>query len=179
MMASNSKIKNVACVAGAAALLVLGSAAPLAPAVAQASSNGDYRNIISNNMRSCAPGAGPAVRVTINGVKSSSGTIRAQIYNGTSRDWLESGRWLNRIELPARRGRMTVCLPVPSSGNYAVAVRHDVNGNGSTDIRTDGGAMSNNPSINIFNLGKPGIDKTRFSVGGSVSSISITMKYMT
>ena len=162
---------------GAAILLAVGAVAPAAPLAAQASSTSDYRNIISNNMRSCAPGAGPSVRVTINGVKNSNGTVRAQVYNGTGADWLESGRWLNRIELPARRGRMTVCLPVPASGNYAIAVRHDVNGNGSTDIRTDGGAMSNDPSINIFNLGKPGIDKTRFSVGRGVSSIAITMKY--
>ena len=144
---------------------------------AQASSTSDYRNIISNNMRSCAPGGGPAVRVTISGVKSSTGKVRVQLYNGTSADWLERGRWLNRIELPARRGRMTVCMPVPASGTYAIAVRHDANDNGETDIRTDGGAMSNNPSINIFNLGKPGVDKTRFDVGGGVRSIAITMKY--
>ena len=163
---------------GTAALLAAAASAPAAPALAQASSNADYGNKISNNMRNCAPGGGPAVRVTINGIKSSSGTIRAQIYNGTKADWLESGKWLNRIELPAKRGRMTVCLPVPSSGNYAVAVRHDVNGNNKTDITSDGGAMSNNPSINIFNLGKPGIDKTRFSVNGGVKSMAITMLYM-
>lgn len=162
---------------GAAALMTLGASALSAPAAAQATSGSDYRNIISNNMRSCAPGAGPAIRVTISGVKSSSGTIRAQVYNGTSADWLESGRWLNRVELPARRGRMTVCLPVPASGNYAVAIRHDVNGNGETDLRTDGGGMSGNPSINVFNLGKPGINQTRFSVGGGVRSIAVTMKY--
>ena len=171
------KLRRIASVAGAALALGLGASVPSAPLAAQANSSSDYRNVIRNNMRACAPGSGPAVRVTIHGIKSSNGTVRAQIYNGTSSDWLESGRWLNRIEMPARRGRMTVCLPVPASGSYAVAVRHDVNGNGSTDIRTDGGAMSNNPSISIFNLGKPNIDSTRFSVGGGVSSIAVTMKY--
>ena len=39
-------------------------------------------------------------------------------------------------------------------------------------------APSRNPSTNIFNLGKPGVDKTRFSVGEGVASISVTMKYM-
>lgn len=163
---------------GVAALLATATAVPGAPAFAQASSRSDYGNQISNNMRKCAPGAGPAVRVTIDGVKSSSGVVRAQIYNGTSGEWLEGGKWLNRVELPAKRGRMTVCLPVPASGNYAVAVRHDVNGNNKTDISSDGGAMSNNPSINIFNLGKPGIDKTRFSVGNGVTSLNVTMLYM-
>lgn len=173
------KFRKLAAVGGAAMLAGLGAAAPSSPALAQASGTSDYRNIITNNMRSCAPGGGPAVRVTINGIKAASGKVRAQVYNGTKADWLESGKWLNRVELPARRGRMTICLPVPKSGNYAVAVRHDLNGNGKTDIRTDGGAMSNDPSINIFNLGKPGIDKTRFSVGKGVKSIAITMKYFT
>ena len=117
------------------------------------------------------------MRITINGIKSSTGKIRAQVYNGTREDWLERGRWLNRIELPARQGRMTICMPVPQSGEYAIAVRHDANGNGETDISQDGGAMSNNPSINIFNLGKPGIDKTRIEVGEGVRSISVLMKY--
>ena len=149
-----------------------------APAAAQASGKGDYRNVIGNSMRSCAPGAGPAVRVSINGVTNAKGTVRVQVYNATKSDWLASGRWLNRMELPARAGKMTVCMPVPASGDYAVAVRHDVNGNGKTDIRTDGGAMSNNPSINVLNLGKPSVDKTRFSVGDGVRSIAVTMKYL-
>ncbi len=118
------------------------------------------------------------MRVAIGGVASTKGTIRVQVYNGTRADWLEKGRWLNRMELPARAGRMTVCMPVPTSGDYAIAVRHDVNGNGKTDLTQDGGAMSNNPSINVFNLGKPAVDKTRFRVSEGVHSISVTMKYL-
>ncbi|QUL37178.1 DUF2141 domain-containing protein [Erythrobacter sp. JK5] len=162
---------------GALALLATGSAVPVAPVAAQATSTSDYRNTISNNMRNCAPGKGPAVRLTVSGVKSSTGKVRVQVYRGTKSDWLEKGRWLNRIEVPARRGSMTFCMPVPASGPYAIAVRHDANGNGDTDIRQDGGAMSNNPSINLFNLGKPGVDKTRFDVGSGVTSMSIVMKY--
>ncbi|HCB79650.1 MAG TPA: hypothetical protein DEP68_12890, partial [Erythrobacter sp.] len=64
-----------------------------------------------------------------------------------------------RMEAPAKAGTMTFCMPVPKPGVYGIAVRHDVNGNGSTDIFKDGGAMSNNPSINIFNLGKPSYKK--------------------
>jgi len=103
--------------------------------------------------------------------------IRVQSYNGTKADWLEEGRWLTRIEEPAKSGTMTFCVPVPSSGTYGIAIRHDVNGNGKTDIRQDGGAMSNNPSINIFNLGKPSYQKTAFAVGSGVTAINVTMKY--
>ena len=68
-------------------------------------------------------------------------------------------------------------MPVPGPGKYAIAVRHDVNGNGETDLRTDGGGMSNNPAISIFNLGRPGIDKTAFSVSDGVKSLTIRMRY--
>ena len=141
------------------------------------SASAKYRQKIANNMSQCAPGGGPAVRVTVRGVKSSTGKVRVQAYHATKSDWLEKGKWINRIEVPARKGTMTFCVPVPKAGSYAIAARHDANGNGSTDIRQDGGAMSNNPSINIFNLGKPGVDKTRFSVGNEVKRMSITMLY--
>jgi len=73
---------------------------------------------------------------------------------------------------------MTFCMPFDGPGTYAIAVRHDKNGNGKTDISSDGGGMSNNPSINIFNLGKPSYKKTRISIGDSVSTITINMRYM-
>ncbi len=154
-------------------LALAGAAALSAPAAAQ----GEYRQKISNDMRKCAPGKGPAVRVTVSGIKSATGKVRVQLYRGTKAEWLAKGRWLNRIEVPARRGNMTFCVPVPASGSYAIAARHDANGNGETDIRQDGGAMSRNPSINIFNLGKPSVNKTRFNAGAGVSSIAIQMKY--
>lgn len=135
-----------------------------------------YQQEIRNDPARCR-GAGPAVRVNVAGIESSSGNLRVQIYNGTREDWLESGKWLYRIEVPARAGSMSFCLPVPAAGSYAVAVRHDTNGNGRTDLTSDGGAMSNNPSINILNLGRPNVTRTRFDVAG-VTTISINMRYM-
>jgi uncharacterized protein (DUF2141 family) len=111
-------------------------------------------------------------------IKSGTGTMRMQLYRGTKQDWLAKGRWIYRIQIPARAGSMTFCMPVPEAGSYAIAVRHDANANGETDLTRDGGGMSNNPSINIFNLGKPSVDKTRFAVGNEVKSISIRMRYL-
>ena len=165
-MNSNSPRFSVAAAVGIAAL------ATAVPAAAQ------YRQKIGNDMSQCTRGSGPAVMVTVDGVKASQGRIRVQSYRANSSEWLGKGKWLNRIEAPARAGTMTFCVPVPATGSYGIAVRHDVNGNGSTDLRTDGGGMSNNPSINIFNLGKPSYTKTAFSVGNGVKSIRIQMKYM-
>ncbi len=154
----------------AAAALTLGGALAV-PALAQ-----QYQQELRHSAAPCQ-GAGPAVAITVNSIRTASGKIRVQLYRGTEADWLETGRWLNRIELPARAGSMTVCMPVPAAGDYAIAIRHDVNDNGETDIRTDGGGMSNNPSINIFNLGRPSISRTRFTIGREVMPMTIRMRY--
>ena len=133
---------------------------------------------ISNDMRRCQPGKGPAVKVEIQGLKEATGKVRVQSYRGTKDEWLKSGAWLSRIEVPVSATNMTFCLPFSQTGEYAIAVRHDLNGNGKTDITSDGGGMSNNPSISIFNLGKPSYQKTKFALGNEVKTISITMKYM-
>jgi uncharacterized protein (DUF2141 family) len=157
--------------ARALALAGLGASLLAAPAQAQ------YRQAISNDPARCR-GAGPAVNVTVSGIKSSTGRVRVQLYRATKQDWLEKGRWIHRIEAPARAGSMTFCMPAPAPGSYGIAVRHDVNGNGSTDLTQDGGGASNNPSFNVFNLGKPCYDKVGFSIGQDVRSISIAMRYL-
>ena len=118
-----------------------------------------------------------ALLVTINGVKNSNGMMRVQSYRGVKSDWLKKGKWIYRIEAPATAGSMTFCMPLPRPGDYGIAVRHDTNGNGKTDLSVDGGAMSNNPYIGLFNLGKPSYKKTRVTVGDAVTPISINMKY--
>ena len=152
------------------AALGLAAVALAGPASAQ------YRQEIANDPAKCA--SGPAVRVTVTGIKASTGGLRVQLYRGTKQDWLESGRWLKRIQTSARAGTMSFCMPVPEPGTYAIAVRHDINGNNETDLTRDGGGMSNNPSINIFNLGKPSYTKTAFRVGDEVVSITIRMRYL-
>ena len=132
--------------------------------------------VLPNDLAKCR--SGPSTLVQISGVKAGTGKIRVQSYRATAADWLVKGRWISRIEVPARAGSMTVCVPLPEAGSYGIAVRHDVNGNGKTDLSADGGGMSNNPSINIFNLGKPSYKKTAFAVGDAPKTITITMKYM-
>ena len=161
--------------AGLVAALGLGLTAP---AIGQARSGTDYGNEIAHNRAACAPGKGASALVTITNIEASKGKLRIQAYRGVKSDWLEKGKWLNRIEIPAKAGTMRVCMPLPGPGSYGIAVRHDVNGNGSTDLTQDGGGMSNNPSINIFNLGKPSYTKTRFNVGDGPHSLTIQMRYM-
>ena len=136
---------------------------------------------IGNDLDRCATsGKGPAVLVDVRGFAAATGKVRVQSYPGTKSAWLTKGEWLNRIDMPVRpaNGAMRFCVPVPQPGKYGIAVRHDRDGNGKTDISRDGGGFSNNPSISIFNLGKPGVEKAAFYAGPGVTKITINLKYM-
>ena len=160
----------------AASALVLAGTGLLALATA-APAQAQYNQYLRHDAAKCR-GDGPAVRITVSGVKASRGTLRVQLYRATRADWLETGRWLNRIELPARGGTMSICMPAPGPGTYGIAIRHDVNGNDETDLTQDGGGMSNNPAINVFNLGKPSYSKVAFTLGHEVKPMTIRMRYM-
>ena len=146
--------------------------------VALASTAASAGTATTNDMSRCSDGSGPAVLVNVRGVKEASGRIRIQSYPATSGAWLAKGRWINRIESRASAGSMSFCVPVPAAGNYGNAVRHDRNAKGKTDISQDGGGFSNNPSINILNLGKPAVNKVSFYAGTGVTKITINLKYM-
>ncbi len=132
---------------------------------------------ISNNLSRCNSGGGPAVLVTVNGLKAATGKIRVQSYKATSTAWLNKGAWINRIDSRTTATSMSFCVPMPAPGSYGIAVRHDKNGNGKTDIRQDGGGFSNNPKLSVFNLGKPAASKAAITVGNDVKRITINMQY--
>ncbi len=136
---------------------------------------------ISNDLDRCGASAtGPAVLVDVRGFAAPTGKVRLQTYPATKSAWLAKGAWLNRIDTAVRpsNGAMRFCMPVPEPGRYAIAVRHDRNGNGKTEISRDGGGFSNNPSISIFNLGKPSVEKAAIQVGPGVTRITINLQYM-
>jgi len=156
------------------ALGLLASGMVAMPVASQA----QYEQRISNNLANCAPGKGPAIRVTITDIKSSTGKVRLHSYYAKKSDWLKKGRWLKRIDIPAKAGTMTFCIPVDAPGEYALGARHDKNGNDEDDITIDGAAMSNDPPINIFNLGKPSVKKATFRVGNGVTNVTMRMRYL-
>jgi uncharacterized protein (DUF2141 family) len=159
-------------IAGLAAVALFVAPA-LAPAAAIAGQE------IANDLDRCARGEGPAMLVSVTGFAASSGNVRVQSYPASKDEWLQKGRWTTRIDQPVRAadGTMRFCLGVPRPGVYGVAVRHDRNGNGKTDLTSDGGGFSNNPKLTLFNLGKPGADKVAVRVGTGVTPVSIKLQY--
>jgi uncharacterized protein (DUF2141 family) len=90
---------------------------------------------------SCRPGSNePAFLVNVNGFKSRSGRVRVQIYDQSN--FLVKGKRVRRLDLPVVASAMPICIALPGPGSYAVAVRHDVNGNNKSGDWNDGSRSS-------------------------------------
>ena len=141
-------------------------AAALAPAPAQAA--------LGPDAPACR-GAGPALLVTVNGFKARAGNLRVNVYGPDPALFLERGRYIRQINLPVTRtGAMPVCVRLPRAGRYAVAVRHDVDGDGND--WGDGGGFSRNPRLSLTNL-RPRYQSVAFNVAGGVQNVGIVLNY--
>lgn len=158
----------------AAGLVLAGISVPLAAQSYTYASKG------FNDISQCAPSKGPAVRVAVNGLKSSDGNLFVRVYLARSSDWMKSRRYIMRIEETPKIGTTAVCVPLPAPGDYAITVVHDVNGNRKTDISNDGAGVSNNPKVTKF-LGiprPPSLDKARFTAGEGITRMTIAIQYL-
>jgi uncharacterized protein (DUF2141 family) len=150
-----------------AAVVAAALTVPAAPAAAA----------LGPDAAACSAGANrPALLVSVNGFKNRVGKLRVQLYGGNPADFLERGKKLKRIDLPvSRSGAMNVCVAVPRTGVYAIAVRHDADNNGKTDWN-DGGGFSNNPRLSLFKL-KPSARAVSVAVGSGVKVVPVVLNY--
>lgn len=157
-------------------LAALAAATLAIPAAAQ----GDGA-ILGPHAARCAAGDQPAILVTIVGLKSRTGALRARTFGGATDTWFDKKKWITRVEVPTpASGAIRICLPVAAPGTYAVDLRHDMNGNGETD-RSDGGGASGDPRVMLldFVLGrKPSPKVTAVQVGRGVTPITVTAMYL-
>lgn len=154
--------------AGSVAAVALALAMPFAPASA---------SILGPEAAACAPSAGhAAVLVRVSGFKVRTGTLRVQVYGDNPADFLAKGKKLKRIDLPvSRTGPMDVCVALPAAGDYAVAVRHDADGDGKSGW-SDGGGFSRNPRLSLTSL-KPRYSEVVIGVGSQPKVIDVVMNY--
>lgn len=119
--------------------------------------------------------SGPALLVGVTGLKSRFGTVRVQLYGDKPADFLAKGKRMRRIDVPVSGTEMDVCIAVPGPGLYAVAVRHDADGNGKSGWN-DGGGFSRNPSIKLTSL-KPRHSQVAINAGAGVQRVPVVMQY--
>ena len=125
----------------------------------------------------CRAGAdAPAVLVRVEGFKAHTGMLRVQVYGSDPADFLAKGRKLKRVELPVTAGGpMDVCVALPKPGNYAIAVRHDIDGSGKSGWN-DGGGFSRNPHLSLVSL-KPRYEDVVIGVGPAPRAIEVVLNY--
>ena len=140
-------------------LLALASAAPA--------------GVVGPDARACQTGK-PSMLVRVNGFKKPSGTVKLAVY--AAEGYLAKGGKLRKVVVPVRStAAMDICIAVPKSGRYAVAVHHDVNGNGDKDA-SDGGGYSGNPRLSLTNL-RPPFGRTAVQVGAAPRPVVVTLLY--
>ena len=125
-------------------------------------------------------GAGPAMLVRVEGLKARTGTVRVQTYGGDPARYFDKGTYLDRVEVrPPATGPVEICMPVPRQGTYAVSVRHDVSGDGKTEMG-DGGGMSGNPNLSLMDVvlkRRPSPSEVEIEVHG-VKTVRIVLNYV-
>lgn len=129
--------------------------------------------VVGKDAAACIDGK-PAVQVRLSGFKRASGTVKVALYR--SEGYLAKRGKLRKVVVPVNSaGPLDVCIAVPQPGLYAIAVHHDLNGNGDKDA-SDGAGYSRNPRLSITNL-KPAFKRTAIEVGPAPRAVSVQLQY--
>jgi uncharacterized protein (DUF2141 family) len=121
----------------------------------------------------------PAVLVKVQGFKSISGNLRVQVYGSDPAQFVKGGERVLRADFPVRGAPAEVCIALPAPGRYAIAVRHDADGNGKGGVN-DGGGFSRNPGISLADAlarRMPRYEDVAVMVGGGPRAIDIVLNY--
>lgn len=162
------KLTTRAVLGKAAITLAAAGAAVALPAPASAQLGSDAAVCRSN---------GNALLVTVDGFRARTGNVRVAIYGSDPRQFLARGQTLRKINVPVTAaGPMRVCIALPGPGRYAVAVRHDVNGNNARGDWSDGAGFSRNPRISLTNL-RPNYNNVALTVGRGVTPVGVVLNY--
>jgi uncharacterized protein (DUF2141 family) len=149
------------------------AAVPLALALAAAP--GAAQAALGPDAAACRGGNGPAILVNVDGFKARTGNIRVNVYGSDPAKFLERGQYVRQINLPvSRAGVMPICVRLPQAGRFAVAVRHDIDGDGND--WGDGGGFSRNPRLSLTNL-RPSYQNVAFNVGAGVQPVNVVLNY--
>jgi uncharacterized protein (DUF2141 family) len=123
----------------------------------------------ANQQSSAPPAAGlHTLTVVVENVNKDDGNIGVLVFNST-KGWPEDRfAALRDVVVPARPGTVTVTVPGLPSGDYAVAIAHDVNKNHKLDknlfgVPKEQWGMSNNPHATVK---APSFSTAKFSLTG-------------
>jgi uncharacterized protein (DUF2141 family) len=118
------------------------------------------------------------LNVSVTGVKSSSGRVTVTLYLNEPKRFLSKGGAYGIARAPAQAGTTQVCIAIPGPGKYALAVYHDVDGDGRLDrnvigLPSEPFALSNNPPPR---MAVPKIGPSLFTAGAGETSVTVRLQ---
>lgn len=154
----------------AAALLALA-----APAAAQAQ--------VIGGPASCAGIRGPALQVTVTGLKDRTGRLKLELYPANADDFLKDDTDLVREGKVFRRawaqtpasGPVVLCIRAPAPGRYALLFTHDRDGKNKFNFWRDGAGF-----VGTGKLGRsrPQVDQAIVTVGTGLTPVTVRAQYL-
>jgi uncharacterized protein (DUF2141 family) len=127
---------------------------------------------------------GPAIMVSVVGLKDQKGWLKLEVYPASDPDFLaddnvliDAGKTFRRVEVPVPGGTAPqLCIRIPGPGAYSLSLLHDRNMNHKFEhgFNEDGIGFSANPRLR---LSQPKAAETRVVAGSGLTPISITMNY--
>jgi uncharacterized protein (DUF2141 family) len=117
--------------------------------------------------------------VNVTGVRAAKGLIAVTLYADNSSKFLAKRGSLYVGRVPAKSPATRVCIFVPTTGIYAIAVYHDADANrkfnrSGLGLPAEGYGFSNNPPT-MFGL--PSFSKVRIGVQATGTQTTVKLKY--
>jgi uncharacterized protein (DUF2141 family) len=126
---------------------------------------------------------GPALLITVSGLKDRQGLVRAELYPDNDTDFLQDdailvnqGKTFRRVDfqLPAA-GPVVICVRAPGPGRYTLSLLHDRNRDLRWNKLSDGLGFASNPRLG---WSKPKAASALVSIGAGLSKTEVIMNYL-
>ena len=131
----------------------------------------------------CRPNeTGPALIITVIGLKDRKGLLRAELYPNNDNDFLaddailiNAGKTFRRVDLALTGSNEPIlCMRVPSAGKYSLSLLHDRDHNLKFSFQSDGIGFAGNPKLG---WSKPKAAIATVNASSGVTRISVRMNY--
>jgi uncharacterized protein (DUF2141 family) len=128
------------------------------------------------------PEPGPAILVSITGLKDRAGLLRLELYPDDDADFLAddnqlvaAGKSFARADLPVPpAGPVSLCIRVPRPGRYALSLLHDRDANLKFGMFSDGIGFPGNPRLG---WSKPKAADASILAGPGITHTTIVLAY--
>ncbi|QGN56512.1 DUF2141 domain-containing protein [Novosphingobium sp. Gsoil 351] len=125
---------------------------------------------------------GPALMVSVLGLKDRTGNLKLEVYPANDNDFLQDdrilvaqGKTFRRVELPvASAGTPVLCVRLPAPGRYAVSLLHDRDANHKFNLSGDGIGFAGNPRLA---WSKPKAAASSVVAGTGLTQVPIVINY--